>query len=459
MFQGLLQKPIGVVALIATAAGGPYFLYETEAGRGTRKGLESMLYSSTDDVAGIDSPAEWQQNQPPSMANDSSFAAQPNNSAPIEISDSDGGLFNLGRWLGPWADRSNEDAPAVARASFDPNYAAPANAHFTEMPPTAHPAKQFQWGYGNQLANQQPPSGNSQNYTSYPGNSNPEYQAPVGYVAGNSTPRNDDLPPQGYGTQSAPAVNPRQDSNQFANRSYSEPDNAFSSYGPRSNPGGQSTQGFGSINDGRPSNFPPQSRAVQSFPNTPEYQSSPSPPIGGVNATTFQSSGPNSLRGQTITDLREVIRFDISPGWVPQRFQNVTTVLADKNLDALQVPLVTGASEFDINALLTYYFDASRTVKRIQLVGRTANAAPMAALMQQYYGLQSQPSLGGHLYTTRWNNNVTCLLHVAPAPMQQPGMNDRYAFVLELNQPSLAYGLSEQATSILNNGRNNQQWQ
>lgn len=168
---------------------------------------------------------------------------------------------------------------------------------------------------------------------------------------------------------------------------------------------------------------------------------------------------PTSVGGGVVSDLREVLRFDIKPGWLPQRFSRVTTVLSNVQLDGLRVPLVTGIQPSDLAGSLTYYFDASQSLNRINLHGLTGDPSNLANLMVQFYQLKPEQSLGGQLFTTRWNNRVTSLLHVAPAPIIYAGADhSKYIVFLELNQPNQNFALSDEAAEILRQAQAIQRW-
>jgi hypothetical protein len=175
----------------------------------------------------------------------------------------------------------------------------------------------------------------------------------------------------------------------------------------------------------------------------------------------LQTANPaQPLVGGPVRDLRDIIRFDVTPGWVAQNFGRVSTVLADVQLDGLRVPIVTGTTGSDMAGTITYYFDHQQQLRRINLQGLTGDPSGIANLMQQFYHLKPEASLGGHLYTTRWNNRITSLLHVAPAPiMYATAEHSRYTVFLELNQPSLPYGLSYEAAQILQTGHQTDRFQ
>ncbi len=206
------------------------------------------------------------------------------------------------------------------------------------------------------------------------------------------------------------------------------------------------------------------------FVSTPYV--APAAPIGGAtdqlwNYTTgvpslpeLQINAPSmSIVGGPVADLRDVLRFDITPAWVPQRFSRVSTVLAERNMDGLRVALVTGTQPHDLAGTVSYYFDKQQQLRRINVHALTGDPSQLVGLMMQFYHLEPEPSLGGHLYTARWNNRVTSLMQISPAPvMYATAVNSRYVVFLELNQPAMPYGLSQEASDLLNTGRSTGKW-
>ena len=181
--------------------------------------------------------------------------------------------------------------------------------------------------------------------------------------------------------------------------------------------------------------------------------------LGTPTLGQIQQQPNTSVGGGAVTDLREVLRFDIVPGWLPQRFARVSTVTSNVQMDGLRVPLITGTQPNDIAGSLTYYFDASQSLKRINLHGLTGDPSPLSNLMVQFYQLKPEQSLGGQLFTTRWNNRITSVMHIAPAPVIYAGADhSKYILFLELNQPTNQYGLSEEASEILRTSQSNQRW-
>lgn len=166
-----------------------------------------------------------------------------------------------------------------------------------------------------------------------------------------------------------------------------------------------------------------------------------------------------ALTGTQITDLREVLRFDITPQWVPTRFSRVSTVLADMNLDGLRVPFVTGTNIGDLAGTLTYYFDRYQRLQRVSIHALTGDPNRIVETLRQFYQLQQEPALGGGLYMIKWNGTPTSVLHIAPAPVIYANAeHSRYTVFLELNQPNVPFGLSPEAAQLMHVGHATNRW-
>ena len=179
----------------------------------------------------------------------------------------------------------------------------------------------------------------------------------------------------------------------------------------------------------------------------------------GVPSLQQLQRQPTTIGGGNVQDLREVLRFDVTPVWLTQRFSRVTTVLSNVQLDGMRVPLITGTQTTDLAGTLTYYFDSRQSVRRINLHGLTGDPSQLANLMVQFYGLKPEQSLGGQLYTSRWNNQVNCVLQLSPAPIVYSGADhSKFVVFLELNQADSYMGLSQEASEILNTLQSIRRW-
>jgi hypothetical protein len=178
--------------------------------------------------------------------------------------------------------------------------------------------------------------------------------------------------------------------------------------------------------------------------------------LGGLPA---DPNATPQIAGVQIQDLREVMRFDISPDWVISRFARVSTVLADLNLEGLRVPIVTGTQASDVAGTLTYYFDHQQKLQRLTVHGFTGDPARLVQSMTSDYGLSPEPTLEAGVYTKRWNGVPVHFLRLTHAPVvYSDAVHQKYTVFLELNQPNLVYGISPEAQRIVQSDRGSGRW-
>jgi hypothetical protein len=151
-----------------------------------------------------------------------------------------------------------------------------------------------------------------------------------------------------------------------------------------------------------------------------------------------------------IQALQEIVRFDISPRWIIDRFPRVTAVSTETQLDGMQVSLKTGDTPTDLSGKLTYYFDPYKRVQRITMHAVSGDPARFLAELQHTYRLQYYPPLGGELFVKKWNGRPTSLVYTALAPViSAENLHSRYKLYAELNQPGLEFGISQEAQAIM----------
>ncbi|MEZ6110105.1 MAG: DUF6690 family protein [Pirellulaceae bacterium] len=142
-------------------------------------------------------------------------------------------------------------------------------------------------------------------------------------------------------------------------------------------------------------------------------------------------------------DVREVLRVDITPEWIVQRWPRVTNFPAEKGWTGFRVPLVTGTRIGDIAGSLTYYFDSRGQVQRLSLVGGTGDATALIGLATGTFGLRNEGGPGSGLYVARWNQQPTSVLQLRQAAViHADSPQSRYEIVMEINRPGFGYGLS-----------------
>ena len=178
--------------------------------------------------------------------------------------------------------------------------------------------------------------------------------------------------------------------------------------------------------------------------------------LGGIPQ---EPAAAPKLVGTQISDLREVLRFDISPKWVIQRFARVTTVLADLRLEGVRIPIVTGTQASDVAGTLTYYFDSADKLQRITVHGFTGDPDRLIGVMTQSYGLKQEPSLEAGVFTKRWNGRPTDFFRLTHAPVvHSNAIHHKYTVFLELNHPDLSFGISQEARRIVESDRQSGRW-
>ncbi len=195
-------------------------------------------------------------------------------------------------------------------------------------------------------------------------------------------------------------------------------------------------------------------RPERSFPHTvgSEYDFGP------------QAANPDAVvhpgvAGPPVEDLGEVLRFDIHPDWVSNRWPRVTLALSEPGLTGLRVPLVTGIRVDDVAGSLTYFFGPDHRLQRLTLEGFTGDAHRLVQLVTEHYGLKPEATLHAGMYVARWNKEPTSVLRITRPPVTAAASpHARLQVLLELNRPAMAYGLSTETRKILEYDRQTQQW-
>jgi hypothetical protein len=168
------------------------------------------------------------------------------------------------------------------------------------------------------------------------------------------------------------------------------------------------------------------------------------PPPGSPSAARQPAVAAKPLRtnqpldGGPVQELEEVLRFDISPAWVTQRWPRVSTTVSTSEpvMQGYRVPVVTGTRPDDIAGSLTYYFTGQQHVRRIAFQGTTGDPRRLIALVTTKYELRQQsPSAAGELlYQVRWNGVPQSELRCQPDHViRADAPYGRYNVTLEIN--------------------------
>lgn len=146
------------------------------------------------------------------------------------------------------------------------------------------------------------------------------------------------------------------------------------------------------------------------------------------------------LEGPAVADLAEVLRFDITPAWLTQRWPRVMNARhAAGTLQAYRVPLVTGAKPTDLAGSLTYYFDEEQKLQRIQFQGNTGDATTLVDFLSRQHKFERRSSgdPSQMVYDARRDGRATSQLIVRNSPLIDASVpQSRFRVELTLERPS-----------------------
>ncbi len=135
---------------------------------------------------------------------------------------------------------------------------------------------------------------------------------------------------------------------------------------------------------------------------------------------------PLAVEGPRVKDLGEVFRFDISTGWIMQRWTRVSTGMSQLQLQGYRVSLVTGTARDDLAGSLTYYFNPTQQAQTITFSGTTGNATKLIRFLSKRYG-----------FTRRIANDAGLFIYEVPASDDkvQSVLKVRTTGILKANEP------------------------
>ena len=118
----------------------------------------------------------------------------------------------------------------------------------------------------------------------------------------------------------------------------------------------------------------------------PQQSPAPSPQISAEELAAMPLEGPE------VNQFWEVLRFDLTPHSLAQRWPRVATSLTDLSMQGFRVPLVTGTAPDDLAGSLTYYFNHQRQLQRITFSGTTGDYRRLLQLLTVHYGFVNRPT-------------------------------------------------------------------
>ncbi|HEX4145971.1 MAG TPA: DUF6690 family protein [Pirellulales bacterium] len=155
----------------------------------------------------------------------------------------------------------------------------------------------------------------------------------------------------------------------------------------------------------------------------------------GADDATASST---QVEGNTQQTLEEVLRFDVTPTWIIERWPRVSTGLSELDLQGYRVALVTGTADSDLAGSLTYYFNKKNQVDRIIFHGTSGDPRALVAMVTSRYELKKQqsddPSLT--LFQRKSWGKTLSELRIRPAGVvRSDAPHARYEIELAIRRP------------------------
>lgn len=149
-----------------------------------------------------------------------------------------------------------------------------------------------------------------------------------------------------------------------------------------------------------------------------------------------------------VTPLPDVLRFDISPSYVTQRWPRVSTNLPDLEFNGMRVPVMTGTAPHDFHGSASYYFNRSHQLERIILNGYTDDPDGLMQFVTSTYRLTEYAANGQRLFLSYFKGQPLSMLRLRPSSISaQPSGSTEV--ILEINAPRDGAQLSQQSMSDL----------
>ena len=151
--------------------------------------------------------------------------------------------------------------------------------------------------------------------------------------------------------------------------------------------------------------------------------------------------------------LTYLLSFQVTPAWVSENWQRVSTRLAIMNLQGWRVPVARKFGSGTFAGSITYYFDHNRFVQRIVLHGYTDDPAPFVSVATTRYQMRRIPNLVGELYVATLEQQTAGALLVQYSAVSERKSEKRCELMLEVNRQGSPYGLSRNFTKVLERAR------
>ncbi len=147
-----------------------------------------------------------------------------------------------------------------------------------------------------------------------------------------------------------------------------------------------------------------------------------------------------------VTPIPDLIRFDITPNFVTQRWPRVSSGLPDLKYHGLRVPMLTGTAPQDLHGSASYFFNRSHRLERIALHGYTDDPEPLLQFVTSTYRLREYAANGQRLFLSYYKGQPLGMLRVQHTNF---GKDSDFEVILEINTPVDGATLSANNLSYL----------
>lgn len=181
---------------------------------------------------------------------------------------------------------------------------------------------------------------------------------------------------------------------------------------------------------------------------TPDFGAAQTFSLPGTAQGPDLSAAPMSFI--PVMNFAEIFRYDVSPGWIQQRWERVSTTPSSEQLRGYRVAVVTGTNSWDLHGSLTYYFDRNQKCQRITFRGWSGDPQRLIQLLEQQHNFQAQPSNQAGFYLAKHRRAFKGgLLMRHPAVMYSENRVQQVALLLEMNAKPSAFELSQDFISLI----------
>ncbi len=147
-----------------------------------------------------------------------------------------------------------------------------------------------------------------------------------------------------------------------------------------------------------------------------------------------------------VTPIPDILRFDLTPSFITQRWPRVSSNLPDLDYHGLRVPVMTGTRPEDLHGSASYFFNRSHQLERIKLHGYTDDPEPVIQFVTSTYRLKEYAANGQRLFLSYYKGQPLSMLRIRRAEF---GKDNNIEVILEINAPIEGAVLSDDSLNEL----------